>query len=246
MVRAILMAAGRGTRISRALEDECKCTLDIGGTSLLRHTVQMLLDAEVEVHIVIGFNKYRIMESLQGLPVTYHENVFYSITNSLGSLWFAKDVLIGDAVILGNADVFWETNLLSALMEETRDCVMLCDSSRVQQGDYLFRVVDGAIVSYGKGMNCREANCEYVGIAVIRNGMVSQCRDRLIQMMEWQRVRDWWEQILYSMTSERQIWAKDIAGCFWAEIDYLEDYNRILKYRGVENECLDFNSYVCV
>ena len=153
--KAILMAAGRGTRISRAIEGDCKCTLDIGGISLIRHTVKMLLDTGVEVHLVVGFNKNRIKKSLQGLPVTFHENVFFPITNSLASLWFAKDELKGDAVILGNADVYWENQLLSALLEETRDCVMLCDSSRVEQGDYLFRVVNDAIVSYGKGMDCR-------------------------------------------------------------------------------------------
>jgi len=231
MYKAILMAAGRGTRISRSIGSECKCTLDIGGISLIRHTVQMLVDADVEVHLVVGFNKRSIAESLQGLPVTYHDNVFYSITNSLASLWFAKDELKGEAVILGNADIFWEESLLSHLTEDTRDCVMLCDSSRVEQGDYLFNVVDGKIVYFGKGINCRQANCEYVGLVIIRGEMVEKCRERLLQMIEWQRHNDWWEQILYSMTPERPIWAKDIAGHFWAEIDYIEDYKRILEYR---------------
>ena len=234
MYKAILMAAGRGTRISRTVEDDCKCTLDIGGVPLIRHTVQMLLDADIEVHMVVGFNKFRIMESLQGLPVTFHENVFFPITNSLASLWFARDELKGKAVILGNADVYWEENLLTVLLEEERDCVMLCDSSRVEQGDYLFNVVDDIIVSYGKGIDCRKANCEYVGLALVRGEMVARCRERLLQMIEWQRVGDWWEQVLYSMTSERPIWAKDISGYFWAEIDYVEDYYRILDYRGIK------------
>ncbi len=231
---AILMAAGRGTRISRAVEDDCKCTLDIGGISLIRHTVKMLLEAGVEVHVVIGFNKYQIMDSLQSLPVTFHENVFFSITNSLASLWFAKDALRGEAVILGNADVFWEEQILSFLLEEQRDCVMLCDSSRVEQGDYLFKVEDKKIVAYGKGIACHKANCEYVGLALVQGGMVAKCRERLLQLIDWQRHDDWWEQVLYSMTSERPIWTEDIAGHFWAEIDYIEDYRRILQYRGIE------------
>jgi choline kinase len=135
---------------------------------------------------------------------------------------------------LGNADVYWEENLLSILTSDQRDCVMLCDSSRVEQGDYLFNVVDDKIVSYGKGIDCRMANSEYVGLAMVRGEMVSRARERLMQMVEWQRVGDWWEQILYSMTSERPIWAKDIAGHFWAEIDFIEDYHRILDYRGVK------------
>ena len=238
MSKAILMAAGRGTRISREVDGDCKCTLDIGGISLIRHTVEMLLDANIEVHLAVGYNKYSIMDSLAGLPVTFHENAFYSLTNSLASLWFAKDALAGNVVILGNADVYWERQLLHALLADKRDCVMLCDSSRVEQGDYLFNVVDDAIVAYGKGMDCRQANCEYVGLAMIRGEMIAKCRERLLQMIEWQRVTDWWEQVLYSMTSERKIWAKDIVGTFWAEIDFIEDYNRILEYRKthVENE----------
>ena len=243
MHKAILMAAGRGMRISRSIGDHCKCTLDIGGMSLIRHTVQMLLDFGICVHIVVGFDKYRIMESLQGLPVTFHENVFYSITNSLASLWFARDELQGNTIILGNADVYWEKNLLSILLEETRDCVMLCDTSRVEQGDYLFNVVKGAVAACGKGMDCCQANSEYVGIAMVQDGMVARCRDRLIQLIESQHADDWWEQILYSMISERPIWAKDIAGKFWAEIDYIEDYERILKYRGVMNERRNFHRY---
>jgi len=225
------MAAGRGTRISRAINDYCKCTLDIGGTSLIRYTVQMLLNENIEVHIVIGYDKQRIIDELRGLEVTYHENVFYSITNSLVSLWFARDAFRGDTIILGNADVYWENNLLSELLNEKRDCVMLCDTSRVEQGDYLFRVEDEKILSCGKGSGCVGANCEYVGLAALNGDMISRCRDRLELMVQQQLHNFWWEEILYSMISERPIWAKDIAGEFWAEIDFIEDYNRIMEYR---------------
>ena len=234
-VKAIIMAAGRGTRISREISDKCKCTLDIAGISLIRHTVHMLLEHDIDVHLVVGFNKRQIMNSLVGLNVTFHENVFYSITNSLASLWFAREELCGDTIILGNADVFWENNLLSVLLEDKRDCVMLCDNSRVEEGDYLFSVVDERVVNCGKG-TVIGANCEYVGLAKIQGNMIHKCREQLDKMIETQRCNDWWEQILYDMKSECPIWAKDVSGHFWAEIDFIEDYERILAYRGVVNE----------
>jgi choline kinase len=191
----------------------------------------MLNENNIDVHIVVGFDKQRIFRELSGLDVTYHENVFYSITNSLVSLWFAREAILGDAVILGNADVYWEDKLLKHLLDERRDNIMLCDSSRVEQGDYLFRVKNGKILNFGKGIDCYGANCEYVGLAVIRGEMIHRCRERLEFMVEQQHHGDWWEQILYSMAVERPIWAEDISGNFWAEIDYIEDYNRILEYR---------------
>ncbi|WP_035155785.1 NTP transferase domain-containing protein [Cohnella thermotolerans] len=231
MTKAILMAAGRGTRISRHIDGNCKCTLDIGGTTLIRHTVQMLLKHGIEVHIVVGYQKERIKDDLQGLPVHFYENMFYSVTNSLSSLWFARDQLCGGSIILGNADVFWEENLLPILLEDERDCVMLCDSSRVEQGDYLFRVENGAVLEYGKGLDKNKANCEYVGLAKIQGPFIQECKAELVHMIEAQRHNAWWEQILYNMIPGRSIWTSDIAGRFWAEIDFIEDYRRILEYR---------------
>ncbi|MDR2732783.1 MAG: phosphocholine cytidylyltransferase family protein [Fibromonadaceae bacterium] len=232
MYKAIIMAAGEGTRISRRVDNRCKCTLDIGGIPLIRHTVEMLLKNNIETHVVVGYRKQEIQNCLKGLKIKFHENIFYSVTNSLVSLWFAREELNCSNIILGNADVFWEENLLSILLNETRDCVMLCDSSRVEQGDYLFRRdKDGRLLGYGKGMDCHKADCEYVGLAMIRGGLIKKCRDKLDEMVENQHHHDWWEQILYSMSAERSIWTRDIAGSFWAEIDFIEDYERILDYR---------------
>lgn len=229
-MKAILMAAGRGTRISREIESKCKCTLDIGGISLIEHTVSMLLVKKIEVHIIVGFNREQIIDCLKDYPVHFHYNPFFSVTNSLASLWFAKEEFTGEDIILGNADVFWEENLLDILLEDKRDCVMLSDSSRVEQGDYLFKVVDEKVVEYGKGMSAERATAEYVGIAMIRGNMIKKCKDKLEELIDMQKCNDWWEQILYSMTQERPIWTNDVNGKFWAEIDFIEDYERILRY----------------
>lgn len=232
MVRtAILMAAGSGKRISRKINGFCKCTLDIGGIPLIRYTVRMLRKRGMDVHIVIGYDAPRVVEALNGMEVTFHRNIFYSITNSLASLWFAREALKGEMVILGNADVYWEHTLLEKLLEEKRENVMLCDSGRVESGDYLFRVENGRLMDFGKGNDCHGANCEYVGLAAISGSAIERFRKRLELLVEQQHHDFWWEQVLYSMAEESPIWAEDIAGNFWAEIDFIEDYHRILEYR---------------
>jgi choline kinase len=190
----------------------------------------MLLKQDIEPHVVVGFRKEVILDALKGLPVKYHENVFYSVTNSLASLWWAREELTGESIILGNADVFWEDNILDVLLGETRDCVMLSDTSRVGEGDYLFNVQDGRIIAFGKGIDCRKANCEYVGLARIQGGFIAECKAQLEAMVAAQCHGDWWEQVLYNMIQKRSIWSIDIAGRFWAEVDFIEDYNRILDY----------------
>lgn len=237
MTTAILMAAGMGTRISRDIRNNCKCTLDIGGNPLIRYSVKLLLERGIEVHIVVGYEKERVYKALEGLPVIFHENIFYSITNSLVSLWFAKDAIKGDRVILGNADVYWEKTLLDILMNEEKDNVMLCDSTRVEAGDYLFRTQDEILYDFGKGNDCYGANSEYVGLSMIQGELLNKFKERLDELVVNQHHNYWWEQVLYSMVNEITIWTKDIAGNFWAEIDYIEDYERILEYRKNEKKC---------
>ena len=79
-MKDILLAGGRGTRISRYVGEKPKCTLDIGGMSLIRHTVEMLLRNHVDVSIAVGYNKEMVVNSLEGLNVRYFYNPFYDVT----------------------------------------------------------------------------------------------------------------------------------------------------------------------
>ena len=58
-MKAILMAAGVGSRISRSV-NKPKSTLDVGGLPLITRTVDMLIDHGVEVSVVVGFKHKEI------------------------------------------------------------------------------------------------------------------------------------------------------------------------------------------
>ena len=49
-------------------------------------------------------------------------------------------------------------------------------------------------------------------------------------MINTQQNNVWWENVLYSMIGERKIPIYDINGLFWAEVDYIEDYERIMAF----------------
>ena len=136
-MKAFLLAAGRGTRISRMIEEVPKCTLPIGGVPLVRYTAAMLLEAGFELVVCVGYKKEKIFEALEGLPVTYYFNPFYEITNSIASLWFARSEIKSDMIVM-NADVYITRNILSALMENKHEAVMMIDRTRVMDGDYFF------------------------------------------------------------------------------------------------------------
>ena len=92
-MKAILLAAGRGTRISRIIKEIPKSTLPVDGTPLIRRSVTMLLDRNIKPIVCVGYCKEKIYEALEGLDVEYYYNPFYDVTNSIASLWFARKEL---------------------------------------------------------------------------------------------------------------------------------------------------------
>lgn len=229
-MKAILLAAGRGTRISRMIEEIPKCTLPIDGIPLIRHTVEMLTRRNIECCVCVGYKKEKIYEALKGYDVTYYYNPFYDITNSIASLWHARHYT-DDELIIMNADVFMSDEIMDMMINSELDNVMAIDTSRKELGDYFFSTTNnGVLKKYGKELPLSERTGEYVGIAKIGRTFLAPFWERLEEMIDNQDHQRWWENVLYSLTEKHNINTLDVNGLFWSEIDYFDDYERILNY----------------
>lgn len=225
------MAAGYGSRISPTVKKP-KCTLNILGKTIIGHTVELLVNNGIEVAVVVGYRKNEILDTLKAYHVSFYYNPFFKVTNSMASLWFAKDFLDGDGdIILGNADVFIEQDVLNDLLNDSHQIVMLGDKTRSMTGDYFFRTNEECFLSaYGKELMPEERTCEYVGLAKLRSDFIPTFKLYLEQMVDEEVYNMWWENVLYENSIEHPVYVKDVSGKFWAEIDVIEDYNRVLKY----------------
>ena len=62
------MAAGIGSRIKEI--NRPKCLLDIGGSSIIMHTVKLLLAHQIPVAIITGYKGDMIQDELKDYPVS--------------------------------------------------------------------------------------------------------------------------------------------------------------------------------
>ena len=231
-MKAFLLAAGVGNRISRMIKNVPKSTLPINDKPLIRITAEMLLGMGMEIVVVVGYQKEKIFEALDGLDVTYYTNPFYKLTNSIASLWFAKDELEGDVLIM-NADVFVSEKILRGILADTRDNVMAIDVTRTKTGDYFFSTTESGIIrKYGKDIPLQERDCEYVGMAKVASVFTPRFKERLEALIDGQQYNLWWENVLYSFADEKEhpIYTMEVGKEFWSEIDFFDDYERILNY----------------
>ncbi|MCM3292248.1 phosphocholine cytidylyltransferase family protein [Paenibacillus sp. MER 180] len=234
-MKAILLAAGRGTRISRMIEEIPKCVLPVDGIPLIRRSVMMFLERNIQPIVCVGYCETKIYEALEGLDVTYYYNPFYDVTNSIASFWFAKEELTDDTIIM-NGDVYIDNDILNLIIETEKECALMVDTGRTEVGDYFLTLENGYIKKYGKNLPLRERTCEYVGIGKIKGKFLVEFKEKLDSLIGSQQHQLWWENILYSFVEEKNIETIDVKGMFWSEIDYFDDYERILAYTSKDNE----------
>jgi len=232
-MKILIMAAGVGSRISRHLGGRPKCCVDVGGKPLIRYTFDLLIKRGItDIAIVTGYQDNMVVQALDGLRYTRYFNPFYRVTNSVASLWRAQDFLSGmDDVAIMNGDVFMEEGVIDILLEDSRSPVMLADSTRIQGADYRFQWEDDLLVKYGKELTEEETRGEYVGIGKIRGKDLWDFKQRVIDYVNTGDYNCWWEDAIYRIIGEgKSVYIKDIAGLFWAEVDYIEDYFRIQSF----------------
>lgn len=235
-MKVLLLAAGRGTRISRYLNGNPKCTVDIGDEKLIQYTIKMLNKKGItDIALVLGYRGDVIKETLKDFNLKYYYNPFFDVTNSIASAWFAKEFLDDDMLIM-NADVYMEESLFDHILENKDEAVMFADGSRKEEADYKFKYENGILKKYGKELTGDDVTGEYVGIGRFSKEFMKIYCTKLEEMIHKQEHSVWWENVIYEMTANRDIKVDDINGKFWAEVDYIEDYERILKFRNVPSK----------
>ncbi|MCL2718128.1 MAG: phosphocholine cytidylyltransferase family protein [Lachnospiraceae bacterium] len=230
-MKAIIMAAGKGCRISNEIGEVPKSTLIINEKSIIRNTVEIFILLGIEPIVCTGYKSENIKEALAGLKVRYYHNPFYDITNNIVSLWFAKEELNDDVIIL-SADVVFEKKIVEILMVQDNPLTMTVDSSRTLDGDFFFKLSDeGHILEYGPDLPENIRSCESLGLSKVRSNAIEVFSARLNEMIDEGKHALNFERIFHSFNDD-QIYRNrtvDVNGCIWREIDFYHDYVKAKK-----------------
>ena len=71
---------------------------------------------------------------------------------------------------------------------------------------------------------------KYIQIRKINKDDISFMKKRLNELISEQKHNYWWEDIFFICLEQKDVFIKDINGLLWAEVDYIEDYERIKAY----------------
>lgn len=122
-MKAVILAAGQGTRLKKYTENLPKGMLSFMGKTIIERQIAMYQQCGIEKIIVVrGF----AADKIQYEGVTYYTNEDYANTNMVESLMAAKTEFNED-IIVSYSDILFEEKMLKVMMKSEADFLVAVD-----------------------------------------------------------------------------------------------------------------------
>lgn len=227
-IRALILAAGRGSRLGGAAEEVPKCLLEVGRRALIDHQIEALADAGIgPVTMVVGYAASEIREAV-GIRAEYVTNRRWDRTNSLYSFWLAREQLVGPTVIL-NSDVLFSPEILERLLETEGDAFAIDSSSGQAREQMKVEIVEGRLADMRKDLPQELVAGENVGILKLTYETIQELLAEADSLIEAGQEKSWLGSAVRKVAQSRAMTPVDVADLPWVEIDFPNDLERARK-----------------
>jgi L-glutamine-phosphate cytidylyltransferase len=228
-MRAVILAAGRGGRLRGVIGDRPKCLARVGDRTLLERQIDRLQAAGISNITVVGGYRIDMVQRLCPRSVEFVHNARYASTNSLYSLWLARDLLLDGFLVL-NCDVLFHPRMLEDLLTARCDDALLVaarrDGSPYGDEEMKVSIRRGLVTAIAKTLSEEESDAENVGIARFSAAGALALVEHMNRIVAGGQVREWLPRAFAEFAATRPLHAVDSRGFPWIEIDFPEDYWR--------------------
>jgi len=226
-MRAVILAAGRGSRLECVAGVGPKCLAPFGEETLIERQLRALRRCGIDrVTVVVGHQAASVGE-VCGARADLLHNERHATTNSLYSLWLARDVLGGGFVVL-NGDVLFHPQLLSDLLTSRYDDALLMSAPQDGQvySDEEMKVCvrGGRVAAIAKTLAPDMTDGENIGIAKFGVDGAAVLIEELDRLVFSGGTRHWLPAAFAPFARRRPLYVVESRGFPWIDIDFPEDY----------------------
>lgn len=226
-MKAIILAAGIGSRLSSITKDLPKALIKLNDETLLERQLRMLEKSGFEkddIIVVTGYKTEKI-EEVAGSRAMIIYNQIYDKTNNIYSLFLGFEKIENkETVYILNADTIFETSLFEELLEANGSHMVVDNVRELDEEDMKVKVSDGKIVEVSKNIPINESYGEYIGIMKMSPEDLKIYKDAVRKAIDENLLSVWYEDVLNNVLHLCNISPLDTNGRNWAEIDNINDY----------------------
>lgn len=233
-MKAIILAAGQGSRLGHLTDDRPKCLIEFDGRTLLDRQLDTLAANGVnDVVVVTGFRDDQIEKALQrrrdareGPDVRTAFNPFFKVADNLGSLFLVKHELTGDCLVWNGDTLVSKALMAKVVGNETKGICVTVDRKDGYDDDDMKVIRDegtGRLRAIGKRI-AEGVNAESIGLLAFRDGGAERFAEAIGKAMRTSEgTTIWYLRVIHHLAQNGDVWTLDIKGEEWGEVDFPED-----------------------
>lgn len=248
-MKAIILAAGKGSRMKHMTESLPKCLA-------IRFGDKTLLQTQLEILRKCGISDIVVVRGYAGNKINFPKirtawNHDFENNNILGSLLSAPEELEGD-VLVSYSDIWYEESVVKKLMRSDKDIAIGVDidwkdyyegrkEHPIEEAENVIFDSDNRVIKIGKiGASGVEVHGEFIGMMKLTSrgcALIKAHYERAKKIFEgkpYQRAKEF--RIAY-LTDLLQDMADlgvpihcEIIGSKWKEIDTIEDFKNVVEW----------------
>ena len=235
-MKAVILAAGRGSRLKSLTQDKPKCLNILNKRTLLDWQLATLKKKVDDIYLVKGY----LSELFINKKIKYIDNSNWAETNMIESLYiFLKQTEFSD-VIITYGDIVYNEEILSKLIDSKHDVVIPYDKNWYELWNRRFKdpledaesfIVDDKswLVSLGKKRpSYDEIQGQYMGIIKITKRGFEIIFENLLKMNKNKRKKIDVTTFLNNLLKKQKIFTIPIFGN-WMEFDTPSDFELAKK-----------------
>jgi len=174
-MKAVILAAGRGSRLKFHTQDNPKCLVNFAGLPLLKWQVKSIIEAGIkDIAVVCGYQAEKIKAIAESFVII--ENSRWEQTNMLSSLLCAAQWVGREECIISYSDIVYSSGHPQALMKNEQHISITYDKCwetlwRFRFGEAFlsdaetFREEEGILKEIGnKPQSVEQVNGQYMGL----------------------------------------------------------------------------------
>lgn len=222
-MQAIILAAGRGSRLEQFNNGNPKALIKLDKAHLIDYQISMFRYFGIkDICIVIGYEGDMI-RSVIGDHCHYIDNTIYADTNSLYSLWLARDWVNDDLFVI-NSDVLAHPNIFWHLAINPGNSLVYDSTSGTDDESMKVALTGDKLRHINKSFAViKESKGESLGILKFQASETKLLFSEAEKALSREGVDQWAPAAVQGFARRKPITCIDIAGLPWVEIDYGED-----------------------
>ncbi len=237
-MKAVILAAGMGSRLYPLTQNKPKALLEINGRTLLDRVVGQLADEGVNDFVVVtGYCAPVVNKELRNLAakrpalkIRDVENPSYSTTGTSYSLWLSMPYWDDDLLII-EGDLVVDKRIVAKLMKTRSEAFLISDfKGGLGPEEMKVRLRNGVISKISKKFEAEEGDGEYIGMGRFRGSALKEFGSELDALISGGGRTEFYEAAIQTLVQRIEVEAPSTDGQHWTEIDFASDYE---KARGI-------------